>query len=102
MEWSKVEKQHVEAAIKKFIEEKPDYPEPRSCYLMYEGEKLPSKYIRGLAYSIATGEEMSLSGFSGGVETVNFFKKYGYTVEQLTDDNADKYSVNDAVWIATP
>lgn len=101
MEWSKVEKQHVEAAIKKFIEEKPDYPEPRSYYLMYEGEKLPSKYIRGLAYSIATGEEMSLSGFSGGVETVNFFKKYGYTVEQLTDDNADKYSVNDAVWIAT-
>lgn len=101
MDWSKVEKQHVEAAIKKFIEEKPDHPEPRSYYLMYEGEKLPSKYIRGLAYSIATGEELTLSGFSGGVETVNFFKKYGYTVEQLTDEADDKYSVNEAVWIAT-
>ena len=71
MDWSKVQKQHVEAAIKKFIDEKPEHPEPRSYYLMYEGEKLPLKYIRGLAYSIATGEEMTLSGFSGGVETVN-------------------------------
>lgn len=68
---------------------------------MYEGDKLPSKYIRGMAYSIATGEEFSLSGFSGGTETVNFFKKYGYTVEQVSgDDTEDKYSVNDAVWIA--
>ena len=101
MDWSKVKKEHVDQAIKKFIEEKPEHPEPRSYYLIYEGEKLPSKYIRGLAYSIATGEEFSLSGFSGGTETVNFFKKYGYTVEQVSDDDTeDKYSVNDAVWIA--
>ena len=46
MDWSKVTKQHVDAAIKKFIEEKPEHPEPRSYYLMYDGEKLPSKYIR--------------------------------------------------------
>ena len=102
MDWSKVKKEHVDQAIKKFIEEKPEHPEPRSYYLMYEGEKLPSKYIRGMAYSIATGEELTLSGFSGGgTETVNFFKKYGYTVEQVSDDDTeDKYSVNDAVWIA--
>ena len=101
MDWSKVKKEHVDQAIKKFIEDKPEHPEPRSYYLMYEGEKLPSKYIRGMAYSIATGEEFSLSGFSGGTETVNFFKKYGYTVEQVSgDDTEDKYSVNDAVWIA--
>lgn len=102
MDWSRVKKEHVDQAIKKFIEEKPEHPEPRSYYLIYEGEKLPSKYIRGMAYSIATGEEFSLDGFSGGTETVNFFKKYGYTVEQVSDDDTeDKYSVNDAVWIAT-
>lgn len=101
MDWSKVKKEHVDAAIKKFIEEKPEHPEPRSYYLMYEDEKLPSKYIRGMAYSIATGEAFSLSGFSGGTETVNFFKKYGYSVEQIFGDEEDKYSVNDAVWIAT-
>ena len=83
MDWSKVKKEHVDQAIKKFIEEKPEHPEPRSYYLMYEGEKLPSKYIRGMAYSIATGEEFSLSGFSGGTETVNFFKKYGYTFKEV-------------------
>lgn len=101
MDWSKVKKEHVDQAIKKFIEDKPEYPEPRSYYLIYKGEKLPSKYIRGMAYSIATGEEFSLSGFNGGTETVNFFKKYGYTVEKVSDDTEDKYSVNDAVWIAT-
>lgn len=100
MDWSRVTKQHVEAAIEKFIDEKPEHPEPRSYYLTYDGERLPAKYIRGLAYSIATGEDLNLSGFNGGVETVNFFKKYGYTVEQLTDDE-DKYSVDEAVWIAT-
>lgn len=52
MDWSKVKKEHVDQAIKKFIEDKPEHPEPRSYYLMYEGEKLPSKYVRGMAYSI--------------------------------------------------
>lgn len=101
MDWSKVKKEHVDEAIKKFIEEKPEHPEPRSYYLIYEGEKLPPTYIRRMAYSIATGEDFSLSGFGGVTETVNFFKNYGYSVEQLAgDDQEDKYSVNDAVWIA--
>lgn len=102
MDWSKVQKEHVDAAIQKFIDEKPEHPEPRSYYLLYNGEKLPSKYIRGLAYSIATGEPINLAGFNGGVETVNFFKKYGYTVESVNvEGQKRKYAVNDAVWIAT-
>lgn len=102
MDWSKVQKEHVDAAIQKFIDEKPEHPEPRSYYLLYNGEKLPSKYIRGLAYSIATGEPINLAGFNGGVETVNFFKKYGYTVESVNvEGQKRKYPVNDAVWIAT-
>lgn len=101
MNWSVVTKEHVYAAIQKFITEKPEHPEPRSYYLMYDGEKLPSKYIRGLAYSLATGEDLNLKGFNGGVETVEFFKKYGYAVEQVTSKEDDKYSVNEAVWIAT-
>lgn len=48
---------------------------------MYEGEQLPSKYIHGMAYSIATVEPLSLSGFSGGTETMNFFKKYGVVLQ---------------------
>lgn len=102
MDWSKVQKEHVDAAIQKFIDEKPEHPEPRSYYLLYNGEKLPSKYIRGLSYSIATGEPINLAGFNGGVETVNFFKKYGYMVESVNvEGQKRKYPVNDAVWIAT-
>lgn len=101
MDWSKVKKEHIDAAIKKFIEEKPEHTKPRLYYLVYDGMRLPSKYIRGMAYSIATGEEFSLRDFNGGLETVNFFKKYGYLVEPISDAEEDKYSVNDAVWIAT-
>lgn len=85
MDWSKVEKEHIQQAIKKFINERPEYPEPHSYYLLYEGEKLPSKYIRGMAYSIATGEAFDLSGFNGGEETVRFFERHGYTVVQDTE-----------------
>lgn len=98
--WSVVTKEHVEKAIKQFIEEKHSQPEPRSYYLEYEGRKLPAKYIRGMAYSIATGEDLNLYGFDGGEETVNFFTKYGYEVIQTTDEEGKKYSVNEAVWIA--
>ena len=102
MNWSVVTKEHVDAAIQKFLTEKPEHPEPRSYYLIYKGEKLPSKYIRGMAYSVATGEPINLQAFNGGVETVNFFKNLGYTVEALNGGGQKrKYAVNDAVWIAT-
>ena len=58
MDWSKVKKEHVDQAIKKFIEDKPEHPEPRSYYLIYEGEKLPPKYIRGMA--LAGSEKVRL------------------------------------------
>lgn len=47
------------------------------------GEKLSYKYIRKMAYSIATGEIFSLNGFSGRTENVKFFKKYVYSVINL-------------------
>lgn len=42
MDWSKVKKEHVEEAIKKYLEEKPDHKEPLSYYLVYKGVQLPS------------------------------------------------------------
>lgn len=101
MDWSRVTKDDIEKAIQQFKEERPDYT---SCtyYLMYNGEKFPAKHIRGLSYSIATGEKFTVNGFSGGEDTVKFFNKYGYIVKKFdNEDRNDKYSVNDAVWIAT-
>ena len=87
MDWSRVNSQHIEAAIDKYIKEKPEHTEPIAYYLIYKGEKLPAKYIRAIAYSIATGEEINLDGFSGGMDTVKFFEKFGYTVENIYDDS---------------
>lgn len=49
-------KEQVDEAIKKFIEEKSEHSKLRSYYFMYDGKKFSSKYIREMAYSIATGE----------------------------------------------
>ena len=41
MDWSLVKKEHIEQAIKKFIDERAEYPETKSYYLKYEGVELP-------------------------------------------------------------
>lgn len=91
MDWSLVKKEHIEQAIKKFIDERAEYPEPKSYYLKYEGVELPSKYIRGMAYAIATGEPLNLKGFNGGKDTVRFFKQHEYEVVEETQN--DLYNI---------
>lgn len=101
MEWTKVKKCHIQAAIEKFKREDYVYPEPQSYYLLYGGELLPSKFIRGLAYTIATGKKADFRKFNGGKDTVKFFEKHGYTVINLAEKQEDRFTVQDAVWIAT-
>lgn len=48
--WIDISKEDVIKAIEKFINENPEYPEPRSTFLIYNGKKLPAKHIRGMAY----------------------------------------------------
>ena len=45
--WIDISKEDVIKAIEKFINENPEYPEPRSTFLIYNGKKLPAKHIRG-------------------------------------------------------
>lgn len=91
MDWSSVKREHVEWAIKKYIEEDFEYSEPYLYYILYNDKKLPSNYIRGLAYEFATGEPLNLNGFNGEEDTVNFFKKFGYTVEKIHNAIRRKY-----------
>lgn len=101
MDWSVVTKEHIEKAIQKYSARKSGYAEPQVNYLLYEGKKLSAKRIRALAYSIATGAKMAERGFSGGKDTTDFFAGFGYKVIQITIDRQYKYSVNEAVWLAT-
>ena len=78
--WGGITKEDVEKAIEQFLAHNPEYPMPRSTYLIYQGKKLPAKHIRGMAYEVAYNEPISKDVFSGGMETVRFFERLGFVV----------------------
>lgn len=77
-------------AIQLFLAEKPEYPEPKNTFLLYEGKKLPAKYIRGLAYKIAYKKEIPKADYQGGMETVRFFEKLGFETYYIGKDKRAK------------
>ena len=87
--WADVTSENVISAIKRFKLETPDYPEPRSYYLVYNGDKLPAKHIRGMAYEDAFGENIGKDEYNGGMQTQKFFEKLGFVVERY-DSNENQ------------
>jgi hypothetical protein len=50
----------------------------KSTFFSQNGKTYPAKFIRGLAYRLATGVELDPSrDYSGGLETVKFFESLG-------------------------
>lgn len=80
IDWSKITREDVIKAIQIFVKDNPEYPEPRSTFLLFEGKKFPAKHIRGMAYKEAYGTEISKNDYAGGMETVRFFRKLGFNV----------------------
>lgn len=90
--WNEVTREDVIAAIKTFISENPEYPAPKSTFLVYDGQKLPAKHIRGMAYKVAFGKEIKKDEYAGGLETVRFFEKLGFEVFYTGKATASKES----------
>ena len=78
IDWNNITREHVLTAIDLFLRDEPYCPEAKSTFLMYNDKKLPAKHIRGMAYKVAFGKELSKHDYSGGMETVRFFKKLGF------------------------
>jgi hypothetical protein len=49
--------------------------------LLLGDKRYPAKFIRGLAYELATGHKLGYDDYSGGAETVQFFTALGFSVE---------------------
>ena len=79
--WVVITKEDVIRAIERFLVNNPEYPEPRSTFLLYDGKKLPAKHIRGMAYQEHFGVEIKKSDFGGGMETVRFFERLGFETD---------------------
>lgn len=79
--WTEITREDVIRAIEKFLKDSPDYPEPRSTFLVYKQKRLPAKHIRWMSYQEHYGIEISKSDFGGGLETVKFFERLGFEVD---------------------
>lgn len=89
-DWNEITRENVITAIKTFLSDTPEYPAPRSTFLIYDGHKLPAKHIRGMAYRVAFGTEIKKNEYAGGLETVRFFEKLGFEVSytgKVKNDN---------------
>lgn len=80
LKWNEVTKENVLDAIRTFRNDNPEFPPPRNTFLLYEGEKLPAKHIRGLAYKEAFGIVPGKDEYAGGLETAKFFSALGFKV----------------------
>lgn len=79
IDWTKVTLDHVRQACDLYdagaaVPKRP----AKSTFLVHNGKGYPAKFIRGLAYRIATGVELDPSrDFTGGDETTRFFASLG-------------------------
>jgi len=81
-DWNQVTVDHVRTACDQYDSgARPKRP-AQSTFLLFDGNRYPAKFIRGLAYKIAAGVELDPSNdYAGGMETVRFFSKLGLTTE---------------------
>ncbi len=82
-DWSLVTRKHVEEAFDQFDSQALNPKQPaRSTFLELNGKKYPAKFIRGLAYKVATGVDLPLHGvYWGGLETKKFFENLNFQVD---------------------
>ncbi|MGB3460260.1 MAG: hypothetical protein WBB08_13430 [Halobacteriota archaeon] len=82
IDWSKVEEAHVKDACSRYDsgDRRPKVA-AKNTFLLLGSKRYPAKFIRGLAYELATGHELGSGDYSGGAETVRFFEALGFLVE---------------------
>lgn len=78
IDWSVVTLDHILLACEQFdlgtvVPARP----ARNTFLLLNGRRYPGKFIRGLAYRLATGKKLVSGVYSGGDETVRFFGRLG-------------------------
>ncbi|MGO9151716.1 hypothetical protein [Mycobacterium sp.] len=82
-DWSRVTLEDVRRACQMYDTGAPRPKRPaRSTFLLLNGKTYPAKFIRGLAYRLATGIELDPNvDYSGGMETVRFFQGLGLATQ---------------------
>ena len=81
IDFNVVKAKHVNDACRKVITEGiPRGRQGRSTFIKYKSHLLPAKYVLGIAYKLATGEELSPDDYSGGLATAKVLEGVGFAV----------------------
>ena len=83
IDWSRVKESDVKEACSRYgAGDRRPKRSARNTFLVSDGKRYPAKFIRGLAYEIATGDKLDPNrDYTGGVETLNFFRTLGFAIE---------------------
>src|SRR5258705_6858716 len=82
-DWGRVTREDVRQACHMYDsgDAQPKRP-ARSTFLLLNGKTYPAKFIRGLAYRLATGVELDPNvDYSGGTETARFLRGLGLATQ---------------------
>jgi hypothetical protein len=93
-DWSAVKREHVIEACRRYDAGEKPARDAISTFLIHEGKEYPAKFIRGLAYKIATGRAITSEDYTGGSETAVFLRGLGFEVRYEPR--------NPAIAVATP
>jgi hypothetical protein len=93
--WDLVTREHVERACELVASGKEVVPPERSArstFLIYKNRRYPGKFIRGLAYRLATGVNLPTrpKGYGGGRATTAFFRRLGFRTEHTPTRRMNK------------
>jgi very-short-patch-repair endonuclease len=75
-----IEKEHVDKAIKYYMNNRPEHSKARSAFLIHDGIKLPAKFILRLAYKEATGCMPPSETLTGGRASIRVLMDLGFNV----------------------
>jgi len=73
-----IHKDHVDQAIREYLEKKPQHSKARSAFLINNGVRLPAKFILRLAYEKATGKMPPSETLTGGRASVRVLRNLGF------------------------
>src|SRR5208337_2851146 len=83
IDWSVVTSEHVREAARQLDAGEVVCGSPaRNTFVKLRGRSYPAKFIRGLAYEVATGRRLNPNtDFAGGKETARFLANLGFEVD---------------------
>lgn len=81
-DFGRISANHVRMACLEILQEGvPRRRRARTTFALFQGHRLPAKYVVARAYRIATGQELAPDRHSGGLPAVKLLKELGFHTE---------------------